>query len=271
MSLSLLREALASSDKHFSPFLILGDPIPDLSVQLAIECVRAGATMLELGFPFSDPIADGPSIQAAVERARKADVSTECALEILTRIRAAVDVPLNLLVYGNLVHARGALRFIQDVERAGASSLLVPDVPHEENESLARACGEGDLGFVELIGPHTAIDRAQRIARRATGFVYLAGHQGTTGARDQVSPGLMETTASTGRSIDSPLCVGFGLKTPEHIRSVFESGAKIAVVGSALAERIGRQPKEHELLRDVSRWVHEMSEPAKGCHGEPAC
>ena len=141
MSLALLNRALEERRGHLSPFLMLGDPDAELCEHLAVAAVRHGATMLELGIPYDDPCADGPAIQEACLRARRAGMTTDGALALLERLRAKLpDTPFNLLVYANLVHARGWERFCRDAAAAGASSLLCPDVPLEEDEELRAAC-----------------------------------------------------------------------------------------------------------------------------------
>lgn len=167
MSVALLQEAMAARRAHVSAFLVLGDPDPTRSVALAKAAVAAGSTMLELGLPFADACADGPAIQAASLRARRGGTSTGRAIDLLAEVRAACPtVPLNLLVYGNLVHRRGYARFCAEVARAGASSLLVPDVPLEEADPLRAACADADLGFVPLVGPNTDAARLRSTSRR---------------------------------------------------------------------------------------------------------
>ncbi len=156
MSLAKLRAKLTPGQRHVSPFLVLGDPTPKLCVELAVAAVGAGASMLELGFPYDDPCADGPAIVAAGRRARAAGTSTGVAIETMATIhRACPDAAFNLLVYGNLVHARGYQRFCDDVVAAGASSLLVPDIPLEECEALGDACRAAGLGLVQMVAPNT--------------------------------------------------------------------------------------------------------------------
>ncbi|MEO6593471.1 MAG: tryptophan synthase subunit alpha [Planctomycetota bacterium] len=238
MSLALLQQALAEPRRHVSAFLVLGDPDPTRSVALARAAVATGSTMLELGLPFADACADGPAIQAASLRARTAGTSTSRAIALLAEVRAACpDVPLNLLVYGNLVHRRGYTRFCDEVARAGASSLLVPDVPHEESDPLRAACAHAGLGFVPLVGPHTDRTRLQDLDAASTAFLYLAGLQGVTGATTGQGD-RRETTRRVAASVSKPVCLGFGLSAPAHIRDAFAAGARIAVVGSHLARAI---------------------------------
>ena len=213
----LLRDA-----PQVSPFLVLGDPDPALSLELAKTSVACGATMIELGFPYSDPIADGPAIQQADLRALANGTSTSQAMAILSRIRdACPKTPLNLLVSANLVHARGFDRFCNEVADAGASSLLVPDVCLEESAPLKKACRQAGLGHVQLVGPLTSTERLKRIDAAATSFVYLVAHQGVTGVRSRGFDDVEALVQRTASRLVNPLCVGFGLSKPEQIRRVF--------------------------------------------------
>lgn len=244
MSVSLLRTALARGRRHLSPFLMLGDPTPALSVELCRRLVDAGASMLELGLPFADPSADGPAVQAAGLRARSAGVSTREAFEVMTEVRAACpDTPLNLLVYGNLVHARGYQVFCREAVVAGASSLLVPDIPLEEGEGLRAACRAAGLGVVLLAGPRTIEERLTAIAAASDAFVYLTGHQGVTGAAADADA-RRQWIARAVAAIDAPVCVGFGLRSREDVAEVHAAGAQLAVVGSHLLRSIECSPLE---------------------------
>ncbi len=237
MSLELLRAAFEERLHHASPFLVLGDPTPELSVEIAVSAVEAGASMLELGIPYSDPCADGPAVQAACQRAFAGGVSTSVALDALSRIHdRSPSVPKNLLVYGNLVHARGVERFCADAADAGASSLLVPDIPPGEDAGLARACAKHGLGHVLLVAPATAPARLARLDEAATGFLYLAAYQGVTG---RGAPRMdASTLARVAQAVRNPVCLGFGLSQPTDLESAFAGGARLCVVGSHLCRAI---------------------------------
>jgi tryptophan synthase alpha chain len=240
MSLEILQRALADGPPHLSAFLVLGDPDPERSVALAVAAVRAGSTMLELGLPYGDPCADGPAIAAASARARAAGVSTASAFALLARVRSACPrVPLNLLVYGNLVHAHGYAAFCAAAAACGASSLLVPDIPLEESRPLSQACAAARIGHVALVGPGTGDERVRALDRTCTAFLYVAGVQGVTGGAGdpEISSALVRRVAAAAAH---PVCLGFGLSTPEHVRAAFAAGARIAVVGSHLARAIDR-------------------------------
>jgi tryptophan synthase alpha chain len=247
-----LKRALRDG-RHVSPFLVLGDPSPELSVELALAAIACGATMLELGFPYGDPVADGPAIQKADVRALEGGTSTTKAIEILGRIHeASPNTPLNLLVYANLVHARGFERFCHDVVDAGASSLLVPDVCLEESAPLKKACRKAGLGHVQLVGPLTSSERLKRIDAAATSFIYLVAHQGVTGVRGAAFDDVEALVARTAWQLHQPLCVGFGLSKPDQIRRVFAAGARLAVVGSHLANVIADNARSGDLVTAFS-------------------
>lgn len=239
MTLADLHRSFAERPYHVSPFLMLGDPSPALTLELARAAVEGGATMLELGMPYSDPSADGPAIQEACLRAMQAGVSTGRALELIAELRAACPgVPMNLLVYGNLVHARGYARFCADAAAAGASTLLVPDVPLEEGEGLRAACADAGLGVVQLVAPLTKPERLRRLAAVADGFLYLAAHQGVTGAVASIDGQRNDLVQRVAAAVERPVCLGFGLGDAAQVRDAFAAGARIAVIGSHLARAI---------------------------------
>lgn len=250
MSLSALGAVLGDGPA-VSPCLVLGDPTPDLSVEMARAAVRAGARLLEIEFPYSDPVADGPAIQAAVQRALAGGTSTHRAFELLGRIaEACPGTPLNLLVYGNLVHRIGYERFTKRAAAAGASTLLVTDIPLEESVPLRRACRSAGLGHVELAGPLTSAPRLGRLAA-VSSFVYLAGFQGVTGVRHGGFDAMLHRVAEVAEIVNIPLCLGFGLSERRQIVRAFGAGAGIAVVGSHLVRVVSdlyRTPADADRL-----------------------
>jgi tryptophan synthase alpha chain len=235
-----LLSRLLKSGPAVSPFLVLGDPTPELSLDLAKAAIDAGAGALEIGFPYGDPVADGPAIQKADRRALASGMTTSGAFDLLARLHdARPKTPLNLLVYGNLVHARGVEKFAQDAASAGASSLLVPDVPLEESGFLKIACRKAGLAHVQLVGPLTPPERLKRIESAADGFLYLVAHQGVTGVRAGDFESVEALVAATVSAVEKPVCLGFGLSKREQIERAFAAGARLAVVGSHLADVIG--------------------------------
>lgn len=256
MSAALLHRALRSRTRHLSAFFVLGDPSPQVSLDVMLAAVEAGATMLELGLPYNAPCADGPAIQAASRRALAAGTTTDVALELVAILRDAhPELPLNLLVYANLVHARGPREFCRDFARAGASSLLLPDVLLEEGEELRALCVDRGLASVQLVGPRTPKPRLAAIDAACTGFLYLAALQGVTGSDPD---GAGESQAALQRMRElcaNPICLGFGLRSVDDLARAFANGARIAVVGSELARTIaeavaaGRDPRDAVAAR----------------------
>jgi len=246
---------------------MLGDPDPDTSLQVCRAALEGGADMLELGIPYSDPCADGPSVQAACVRALSAGTDVDTAMGLLRVLRSESEVPFNLLVYGNLVHRRGWREFARLAAASGASSILVPDVPVEEGGELAAACEEAELGAVQLAGPGSDRARLQRLGEACTGFLYLAGRQGITGARDdRLSEDVRQSIRIAAEVQTAPVCVGFGLKTRAHVEAVHECGARVAIVGSALLDRLSAQLDEFgrprglsDLLQDMKTRVEELA------------
>ena len=239
MSAALLQQALSSGARHLSAFFVLGDPSPRISLDVMLAAVDAGATMLELGLPYNAPCADGPAIQAASRRALAAGTTTDVALELVAILRdARPELPLNLLVYANLVHARGPREFCRDFAKAGASSLLVPDVLREEGAELRALCADHGLAAVQLVGPGTPKPRLAAIDAACTGFLYLAALQGVTGS-DPARLGESQAALQRMREVcANPICLGFGLRSVDDVARAFASGARIAVVGSELARTI---------------------------------
>lgn len=238
MSASTLARALGARGRLFQPFLVLGDPDPETCVELAVRAVAGGASALELGLPYGAASADGAEVAGAYRRALARGATLRDGFACLVRIRARVDVPLNLLVYGNLVHARGVRRFCAEARAHGASSLLVPDVPVEESEPLVRACAETGLGSAQLVGPRTTPARLRRIASRADAYLYLVSRPAVTGSTDALDETALACVERVASAAPLPVCVGFGLSRPNDVARVLARGARLAVVGSALLRSV---------------------------------
>lgn len=218
-----------------SVFLPIGWPTPKKFAKLCAIAVENGAGALELGIPYSDPVADGPVLQAAYAEALAAGLTVSQCMDGLASV-AGLGVPLNLLVYANLVHARPS--FCADAKAAGAASLLVPDVPLEEAGELREQVLAAGLHHVAMVGPLTSRERLGRIARTVTGYLYVAGVQGITGSTEDPALEVVSAAVAT----DRPVYVGFGLRTRAQVQGVLAAGAASAIVGSALVE-VGRDEK----------------------------
>jgi len=236
-------------------YLTLGDPTPEASEALA-RTLAEEVDVLELGIPFSDPIADGRTIQGATDRALRAGTTPEHCFRIAEALREAADTPLVFMTYYNIVLQYGEERFVERCSSTGVDGLLVTDLPVEEAEHLRRVCRRHGVDMIFLIAPTTTEERVRRIVRKASGFLYLVSLLGTTGARDRLSELTLEKTRWARRFTRMPLAVGFGISKPEHVRAVLSAGADGVVVGSAfvrLVERYGAEAAPHlaRLAREL--------------------
>jgi tryptophan synthase alpha chain len=219
------------------PYLMAGFPSLELSVAIGEACVEAGADLLELGLPYSDPLADGPVIHEAGSRALAAGASLGGVLEVARAL--AARVPVVLMCYANMVLAPGAERFVERVARAGASGLIVPDLPVEESGELRALCDASSLALVPLAAPTSTPERLQRIASAARGFLYLVSVTGTTGERAAMAATLPELVARAKQSARVPVAVGFGVSNAKHARQVADAGADGVIVGTRLVRAAG--------------------------------
>lgn len=218
------------------PFAVAGDPDLDTSEEILRTFIRAGADILEIGFPFSDPVADGPVNQRAAHRAISAGITHAAFFALIKRLRAASDIPFGLLCYANSVHHLGYDTFCSRAARSGLDSLLVADMPPEEATELARSMRRHGLSSVYIVSELTPPPRMRYICDRTDGFVYVVSRLGPTGPNRLLSKTVAPTLTRLKRVTRKPLCVGFGLSKPAHIAEVIASGAHGAIVGSALVK-----------------------------------
>jgi tryptophan synthase alpha chain len=239
-----------------------GDPHLEATRQLALAFDRAGVDVLELGVPFSDPLADGLVNQLAAQRGLESGTTPPKLLETVAAIRRESQVPIVLYVYFNLLHKRGLKAFIADCAQAGVDGLLVLDLPPEESdnyEALMRAAG---LCHIYLIAPTTPEDRMELIARRASGFIYYISREGVTGMQAKVSDTIGEMTRQIRAHTDLPIAVGFGISSPEQARAVAQH-AEAIVVGSAIVNQIAEHGKSPDLVVRVSEFVRSLAVAVK--------
>lgn len=233
-----LRGIRAEGRGAFVPFLVIGDPDLETSLALTDALVEAGADVLEFGFPFSDPPADGPVIQAADQRALAAGVTPPAAFEFLDAVQARHGTPTVLLMYYNLILQFGVDAFYARAARAGVQGVLVADVPVELAGGLVEAAERHGVAPIFIASELTPPERLARVATQGGGFVYTVARVGVTGEQTELAEGLPVTLARLRSAIDRPLLAGFGLSTPEHVRRVRAAGADGAIVGSALVRQI---------------------------------
>jgi tryptophan synthase alpha chain len=251
--------------KAFIPFVTAGDPNLDATAQAVRELARRGASLVEVGFPYSDPIADGSVIQASYTRALERGIRVEdvfgCARQLAADPALAGRVPLVGMVSFSLVHHRGPERFVTQAQRAGFGGAIVPDLPVEEAEELMRLAADRDFKLIQLVTPTTPRQRAARIARASTGFLYCVSVTGITGERDRLPDELLDQLRWLRGQTDLPLCVGFGISRPEHVRMLREAVDGI-IVGSALVRRLeqaGPRPLP-EVVKEVGDLAQSLAD-----------
>ncbi len=223
--------------KGFIPFITAGDPDLPTTFELIIELARAGATLIELGIPFSDPMADGPVIQRASERALLHRVGVAEALEVISAARRETDVPIILFSYFNPLLQFGIEKLAGEMKRSGVDGVLVTDLIPEEAEEFAAIMRRNDLDLIFLVAPTSTDQRLKLIAERASGFIYAVSRAGVTGAREAMSAEAEKLVRRVRQFSDLPVAVGFGISKPEHLVDVWRY-ADAAVVGSGIVSEI---------------------------------
>ena len=224
-------------------YLTVGYPDVESTLRLVPALAAGGADMVELGVPFSDPLADGATIQRASHHALGQGVTVAVCLDVLRRLRqGGLAIPLLLMGYYNPILAYGIDEFARDAADAGADGLIVVDLPPEEAVGVRAACAGRGLDLIYLLAPTSSDERIARVVGQASGFVYCVSLAGVTGARGDLSPGLAEFLARVRRHTSLPLAVGFGISRAEHVQAVARLGAEAAVIGSAIIDLIDRTP-----------------------------
>ena len=229
-----IEEAFANG-KAFIPFITSGDPSLDVTEQLVYAMEAAGADIIELGIPFSDPTAEGPVIQAANIRALSGGVTTDKVFDMVTRIRKNTNIPLVFMTYANVVFGYGIEKFISKMEEIGMDGLILPDVPYEEKEEFDLVCKAHNIEFISLIAP-TSNDRVSMIAKEANGFVYCVSSLGVTGMRSEITTdiGAMVKLVKDA-NLNIPAAIGFGISNPDTAKKMAEKSDGV-IVGSAIVK-----------------------------------
>jgi tryptophan synthase alpha chain len=241
----------------FMPYYTLGFPTQSASVQIVSAIARSGADLIELGISFSDPLADGPTIQHSTQVALQQGMSVQRCLEMVAQLHAGgLSQPLLLMGYYNPILSYGVARFVAEAAQAGADGLIVPDLPPEEAGELENHCRACQLALVFLVAPTSTPERLSLVAARSTGFLYLVSLTGVTGARDRISSGLEEFIARVRLATSLPLAVGFGISTPEQAGLVGRLADGV-IVGSALIHAVGQS---HEPVEAAGAFVEGFKE-----------
>jgi len=238
------------------PFFVIGDPDFDTSLAVIKAAIDAGADILELGIPFSDPIADGPTIQKAGIRAIKGGMNVAKALELVRKVKEHRDIPIGLLMYYNLVYQYGTEKFFEDFHEAGVNSVLIADLSIDDADEIMGPAASAGLDTVFMATPVTPPERMKLVASKTTGFIYTVSVLGVTGSREQLS-GTVEGLIGKLKALTSvPVCVGFGISTPEHAAAVAKAGADGVIIGSKIVGLIESNLSDRDkIVTEVSAFL----------------
>jgi tryptophan synthase alpha chain len=226
--------------KAFIPFITAGDPNLSATAALAKTLAKNGASLLEIGFPYSDPLADGPIIQASYTRALERGLRLDDIFTMVSKLQ--LDIPLAAMVSYSLIRRKGDAAFIERAQQSGFSGAIVPDLPFDESTELERIAAKNDFKLIQLVTPTTPRDRAAAIAKRSTGFLYCVSVTGITGERARLPDEVLAQLAFLRQQTKLPLCVGFGISRPEHV-AMLRDAADGIIVGSALVQQLENADK----------------------------
>ncbi len=256
--MSKIQDAFKSG-KVFIPFITCGDPSLEVTEQIVYAMAEAGAGIIELGIPFSDPTAEGPVIQEANMRALSGGVTTDKIFDMVARIRKNTGIPMAFMTYANVVFSYGTERFVKRAAELGMDALILPDVPYEEKEEFDSVCRKYGLDFISLIAP-TSHDRIRMIAEDASGFIYCVSSLGVTGTRSEITTDIGAMVKLVKSVKDIPCAVGFGISTPEQAAQM-AALSDGAIVGSAIVRLCGEYGAD--AVPHIKKYVRAMSEAVR--------
>jgi len=240
----------------FIPFTVLGDPNKEDSLKVVQTLIESGADALELGFPFSDPPADGPVIQAADTRALQAGIRVQDCFDLLKSTREMTDIPIGLLVYYNLVLQRGVDQFYKECAESGVNSVLIADIPLEHASEIVPSAKQHGIAPVFIVSELTTDERLKKIGEIAEGYLYVVSYLGVTGVGGSVlEQKITETIERTRKYTDLPLCIGFGISSPEQAASAARAGADGVIVGSRIVKEVPDMEKVASVCQEMSKVV----------------
>ena len=248
--------------KGFIVYIGAGDPNLEATRQMALAFDKLGVDVLELGVPFSDPLADGPVNQLAAQRGLESGTTPPRVLETVAAIRQVSQIPIVLYLYFNLIHRCGLERFIREAAQAGVDGLLALDLPPEESDSYETLMRQAAMCNIYLVAPTTPDDRIELIVKRAAGFIYYVSREGVTGMQAKIADTIAQMTAKIRAHTSLPIAVGFGISTPEQARVVAAS-AEAVVVGSAIVNQIAQHGKAPDLIKRISEFTRPLLQAVK--------
>ena len=256
-------ELKGKEELAFMPYVAAGDPDAETTVEILKTLIKNGADVIELGMPFSDPIADGPTIQKASERALSAGMNTDIYFEICRKLKP--DIPLVAMTYYNIILHYGLERFTERCGESGIYGIIVPDLPVEESAPLLEMCKKHNINLIFLVAQTTTDERLSDIVKHAEGFIYLVSLLGVTGARKEIDKMALELISRVKKKTKLPLCLGFGISSPQHVEQLTSvPGLDGVIVGSAVVEVIEKNLSDRKkMLHELENFVKKMKEAAK--------
>jgi tryptophan synthase alpha chain len=256
---TLFRTLRRENRKALMPFVTAGDPDLPFTSAVLKELVGRGCHLFEVGIPYSDPIADGPVVQASYTRALEHKIKLADILQTLGVLAPTLSAPLVTMVSYAIVYRHGLEKYVGEVAERGLAGLIVPDLPVEESAQLADICGRREVSLIQLVTPTTPRERAVRIAETSTGFLYYVSVAGITGERNALPPELVDNVGWLRTQTDLPICIGFGISRPEHVK-LLAPVADGLIVGSAIVRRVAtaaEKPRE-QVLREIGDFVEQL-------------
>ncbi len=260
----MFKEVKNKGEGAFIPFTVAGDPEFETSLEIVKQYVDNGADALEIGFPFSDPVADGPSVQAADIRSLESGMTTERCFEFIGRIREFTSIPIGLLVYYNLIYKMGEEEFYMKAQKYGVNGILAADLPPEEAENAVSLAKKYDIDQIFMVAQTTSNERIEEIVEMCSGFLYVVAVMGVTGARTDIKKSTVELIKRVKKHTDLPLAVGFGISKPEHVNDVIKSGSDGAIVASAIIDIITQNIDDMDVAKaKIGCFCQELKESTK--------
>ena len=254
----------SKNEGGFIPFIVAGDPDFDTSLDIVRTFVENGADALEIGFAFSDPVADGPTVQEADLRALQAGMTTQRGFEFIRKIREFTSIPIGLLVYYNLIYQMGVDQFYKTAHESGVNAILAADLPPEESKDAVTASKKYGIQQVFMAAQTTSNERLEKISNLCEGFLYVVAVMGVTGARGDLKTSTVDLIKRVRNHTDLPLSVGFGISKPEHVTNVIRAGADGAIVASAILDIITENLQDKEIMKGkIAEFCQKLKEATK--------
>ena len=247
----------AADEKAFIPFVTAGDPNLEFTQKLITRLDQHGANIIEVGFPYSDPIADGPVIQASYQRSLDNKLTVPDIFSAIADVSSTISAPLVAMVSYAIIHRHGLEEFIRDARQAGFSGAIVPDLLVDESAELREVCDANEFSLIQLVTPTTARERALQIAQASSGFLYYVSVAGITGERKELPQDLVDNVSWLRSQTEIPLCIGFGISSPDHVQRLAPVADGL-IVGSAIVRRIQADRDDEEMLQEIGEYVDSL-------------